>query len=306
MGDKQIHGLLLYALTGLMIIMSASVARSAASLFDDDVAVWHMTDLNDAAATNSALTINGAVTLGEKMESGEYDLSLSQGGDGHAARFDGGCLNGGQGAAGELNLSGQAMSLFISLQDPEGRWNCGIFSKHGGQDKLVYNLFAVDFGGGMELGFELGIAGRTGAYQVRTSLATMGLKVWHDVIVTYDGAALRLYADGTLRKELAVTGSLRTGNTEPCLVGTDVLGGSAFHGLIDHAALWNRALSPEEIKTLGVRMNQDDQTAHQHEVDKANTSVDAVKQQVARPLPAQLPCDRGGAFHQRSQWPDLL
>jgi sucrose-6-phosphate hydrolase SacC (GH32 family) len=46
---------------------------------------------------------------------------------------------------------------------------------------------------------------------------------------------------------------LRRGNTEPCLIGAESTGGginSAWHGLIDHAAIWDRALSDAEIVSL--------------------------------------------------------
>ena len=48
-------------------------------------------------------------------------------------------------------------------------------------------------------------------------------------------------------------GALRQGNSEPCLIGAESYGGqvkSGFRGLVDHAALWNRALSDAEIARL--------------------------------------------------------
>ena len=150
---------------------------------DDAVATWHMADPRDSAGKNSSLTVVGDLGLGVELQGADRAESLRRGGDGRAARLQGGYLSAGQGADGELNLTGKALSLCLRLRDPSGQWDGPIFSKHGGHENLVYNVFAADLGGGRILGFELGSAGVQGMRQVRVPLAEIGATSWHDVVV---------------------------------------------------------------------------------------------------------------------------
>jgi hypothetical protein len=56
-----------------------------------------------------------------------------------------------------------------------------------------------------------------------------------------------------LMDEAAPNGPLREGNLVPCLIGAEFVNGNiktGWKGQIDHAALWNRALSDAEIECL--------------------------------------------------------
>jgi len=90
--------------------------------------------------------------------------------------------------------------------------------------------------------------------QVKVPLARIGrLDGWHDVIVRYTGQSLELLVDGLLVDSAPARGRLRQGNTEPCVIGGESNGGTVsrpFRGLIDHAAIWGRALSDDEIVVL--------------------------------------------------------
>ncbi len=221
--------------------------------FDDAVAVWHFADLHDSAGADSALTSGGTATVGLELTGAEREASLARGGDGRVARCDGGWFAAGQGADGELNLTGGAMTLLIRLRDPSGAWDTSLLSKHGGHDKLVYNLFTADLGAGMIVGFELGTSDLRGMVQAKLPLRYVDATAWHDLIVRYDGASLELFCDGARIDAVPVTGALRGGNQEPCLIGAESVGGTParpFHGELDHAALWQRALTDAEIERL--------------------------------------------------------
>ncbi len=221
--------------------------------FDDAVAVWSMAGLEDSAGRSSRLTPSGTVEVGIELTGEERDASLRRGGDGRAARFDGGHLSAGQGAGGELNLAGSALSVCVRLRDPSGAWDSPLFSKHGGHERLVYNLFSADLGSGMAIGFELGTSGTKGMTQVFVPLSLVGAREWHDVIARTDGAKLQLFIDGVLMDEGFPAGSLRRENAEPCLIGAESHGGSVkagFHGMIAHVALWDRALTDAEVESL--------------------------------------------------------
>ena len=117
-----------------MVLLAAGTGRSVAAdaPFGDAIAVWHMADLNDAAGKNSPLVAKGNVKCGIQLEGAEREASLRRGGDGCVAQFDGGWLDAGQGAEGELNLTGQAMTMALRLRSPSGTWGCPLMAKHGG------------------------------------------------------------------------------------------------------------------------------------------------------------------------------
>ncbi len=220
---------------------------------DDAVAIWHMNDLSDASSRNSVLTIDGDVELGVPLEGEDRAASLARGGDGKAALFRGGWLNAGQGADGELRLSGKTMTLLLRYRDPTGENDTPLFSKHGGHSRLSYNLFVTDLGAGPAMGFELGTTWNDRPLQLSAPLSRIGATAWHDVIARFDDARLDLSIDGVLVDEEWPIGSLRTENPEPCLIGAESINGQVkcrFRGMVDHAALWNRALGDAEVVAL--------------------------------------------------------
>ncbi|MGQ9632212.1 MAG: LamG-like jellyroll fold domain-containing protein [bacterium] len=217
--------------------------------FKDAVVLWHMADLNDASGRNIRLTCHGDVKVGVKLRGTEREASVNRGGDGYAAEFQGGYLSASQGSD-VRNL--KALSLCIRLRDPSGKWNAPLLSKYSGSSKLVYRLFAADLGSGMVLAFELGTDWNERPLQVNIPIAMVGPTDWHDVIVRYTGSKLELFVDGILLDEEWPIGSLRS-SSEPCLIGAEPFGDEVkvgFRGVIDHAAIWNRALSDDEIAAL--------------------------------------------------------
>ncbi len=217
-------------------------------MFKTAVAAWHLAGPTDVAGRNE-LKVVGAVTLGVRLEGKELQDSLASGNDGLVARLDGGYLDAGQGTDGKLNLSSSALTVSVRLRCPSGVWGLPLFSKHGGHNHLVYNLFSFE----SAIGFELGTRDTPGMTQVLAPLARIGPRDWHDVICRYDGTNLQMFVDGVLMGEATPRGPLRQGNPEPCLIGAESYGAnikSGWKGLIDHAALWDRALTDAEIERL--------------------------------------------------------
>jgi len=175
-------------------------------------------------------------------------LAVTRGGDGFVAECNGGFLVAGQGADGKLNLTSSALSLYARLQNPTADWGgCGIVSKHGGHDRLTYNLYGNDGTLGFELGTEKGL------FRVDVPAVSIGATDWHDVIVRYDGKTLQMFVDGICVADQAAAGSLRAGNTEPLVLAGYSVGGQLrgpFKGRLDTIALWKRALSEAEIVAL--------------------------------------------------------
>jgi sucrose-6-phosphate hydrolase SacC (GH32 family) len=232
----------------LLTILVAGIALAAPAAVDprevlkDAVAVWHFGDLTSSDG-QSPLVARGVATAGLELAGADREASLARGGDGRVAEIDGGWFDAGQGGGGRLNLKGGAMTLLLRLHNPTGHWASGeLFCKHGGHDRLVYNLFV----NGDRLGFEFGAEGTGGlAGQVTVPTASLDPRQWHDLIVTYDGSNLVLYVDGFAAARSRAKGLLRQGNPEPVQIGR-----RGFKGRIDHAALWSRALGDAEITAL--------------------------------------------------------
>lgn len=89
----------------------------------------------------------------------------------------------------------------------------------------------VDIGGEIELG----------------ATATPAANVWTHLAVTFDGAMLRLFVNGTLVSARAQTGAIVT-STGPLRIGGNGLWGEFFQGRIDELRIYSRALTAAEVQ----------------------------------------------------------
>lgn len=240
------------SLAVVLITLAAGPAHGQAPATDEAfrsaVAAWHFGGLRDALGDDE-LRVVGSASVGNRLEDQALRDSQATGNDGLVARLDGGYLDAGQGARGKLNLTGDALTVSVRLRCPSGTWDGPLFSKHGGHDRLVYNLYSSR----LEIGFEIGTRDTPGMTSVLVPLARIGPNDWHDVLCRYDGKTLQMFVDGVLMDEASPSGPLRTGNTAPCLIGGEPTSGgikSGWKGEIDHAAIWDRALADADIERL--------------------------------------------------------
>ncbi len=228
----------------LVSLLAACVAglcaQTPASVFSEAVAVWHMQSANSADG-QSPLTISGNVALAQPLHGADAEHSRARGGDAQAARFSGGTLNAGQGADGKFQIKGDQLTLLLRMRP--SAWpmaNGELFSKHGGHAKTSYNIFTVNG----ELGFQIGTQRSPGvAIGMRVPADKFKKDQWYDIVARYDGRRCELFVDGVRLNVIAAEGPLRE-NTLPLLIG------GAMRGEIDHAAIWSRALSNDEIVIL--------------------------------------------------------
>lgn len=213
------------------------------AVFRDATAAWHLADLQ-SIDQQSPFTLRGDVTLGVLLAGADREASLARGGDGRAARFDRGFLDAGQGGDNRLQLKGSALSALIRFLPDENLAGAELFAKHGGHTRTLFNLFSSRG----DLGIEIGLADqpRLGG-RIRFPLAQIPAGTWVDLIARYDGARLELFLNGDLVESIPATGPLRL-NEEPLTLGRALRG-----HLVDHAALWSRALTDAEIAALSGR-----------------------------------------------------
>lgn len=98
------------------------------------------------------------------------------------------------------------------------------------------------------LGFEIS-ADKPDVYPKQTTPLNAG--VWYHVAGVYDGSKCDIYLDGELEGSLPQTGDLVMNPGINTMVGADVNRNIEFYeGIIDEVVIYERVLSPEEIKTL--------------------------------------------------------
>jgi hypothetical protein len=90
---------------------------------------------------------------------------------------------------------------------------------------------------------------------VTTLAATAGevaLGEWVHVAAVYDGNGMRLYHDGIEVGSVAVRGELVVNWSVSAAIGNQPAGAgdAPFHGSIDDVRIYDRALTPLEIKAL--------------------------------------------------------
>jgi hypothetical protein len=161
----------------------------------------------------------------------------------HGAHFNAGT---------NLPAAHSALTVYLRARDPKGEWNSALFAKRGGHDRVHFNLFSADLPGtaGSDIGFE--VRTERGFAMVSFPVSRIDSKSWHDLAGRYDGKTLEVICDGERMASKPWSGALLK-NTEPLLIAAETDGGKTvrhFHGELEEAALWSRALSDEELKVL--------------------------------------------------------
>jgi sucrose-6-phosphate hydrolase SacC (GH32 family) len=252
-----------------LMLYGCSLVKDKKNVFTDAIAVWHMATLNDSTSENSVLTAYGSVALGIRLEGDDLKASLKRGGDGYVAKFDGGWLDGGQGINNELKLSGNAATFAIRVCDPKGKLNWPLMGKYGDDTIICYSIFADSSKTGKIFGAGLGSNEIDGVHLLQAEITSNEANLWHDLVVRFDGKVSQLYIDGNLCDDEVSVGTIRSNNMNHFLIGAEMNDSttfksmthgengmtdrhllSRFNGLIDHAAIWNRALTDAEIAKL--------------------------------------------------------
>jgi hypothetical protein len=83
----------------------------------------------------------------------------------------------------------------------------------------------------------------------RNFLSTISIKNWHHVVGTYDGSNMIVYVDGAEIDRYSVATNIIPSNS-PLFIGQRYGYGERFQGIIDEVAIYNRALTAEEIQIL--------------------------------------------------------
>jgi beta-fructofuranosidase len=91
-----------------------------------------------------------------------------------------------------------------------------------------------------------------GKMRIGVPMEIIGLQEWHDIVIRFNNANLELFVDGVLVDEEWPHGALY-GFCSPFIIGAyseNNKPNSGFYGMIDHVALWDRALTNDEIVSI--------------------------------------------------------
>lgn len=101
------------------------------------------------------------------------------------------------------------------------------------------------------LAFSVADINGTGGTSVAYSTSPVVVGQFYHVVGTYDGSFVRLYVNGSLEGQSAVSVTVDYG-TRPVFIGTsgETVFDGKLNGIVDEASIYNRALDPSEISAL--------------------------------------------------------
>jgi concanavalin A-like lectin/glucanase superfamily protein/uncharacterized protein DUF2341 len=82
-----------------------------------------------------------------------------------------------------------------------------------------------------------------------TGETTLSTDTWYHLAATYDGKTVKVYVNGEIDDTEVSSGSMSDGSND-VQIGSFTGTGNFFNGTIDEVRIYNRALSPQEIKDL--------------------------------------------------------
>ena len=141
--------------------------------------------------------------------------------------------------AASLHLtSGMTLEAWVSPTAVTSAWRDTVYKGNDNYYLSATSTHSKDPAGG-------GTFGSSNANVYGT--AALAVNTWTHLAVTYDGAHLLFYVNGTQVSSVARTGSLAT-STNPLQIGGDSLYGQHFAGTIDEVRVYNVALTAVQVQ----------------------------------------------------------
>ena len=164
---------------------------------------------------------------------------------GQAFNFDGNDFVDTQANVGLTGAQARSIDLWVNIAaDGGGLGAIPVGYGVAGTDQL-FALAITKPGGGLSGGRNVFFSG---FFNDLLGFMPISLNTWHHIAVTYDGTTLAIYVDGVL--DASALKSLGTIDSVLSM-GKAISGGwTPFKGLIDEVELFDRALSPAEIRAI--------------------------------------------------------
>jgi hypothetical protein len=208
-------------------------------LSDSPASYWKLDETAGTSAADSAGTATGTYTNGPVLNqtSGVKHAGTAvtfDGSDDHVAMGDVHDFAGTTPFSVELWLNPTAPTGVyrrVIAKEISGRaWWMELASTASGTPNRL-NFVREDAGGSSD------IVRSSGALQAGT---------WYQVVGTYDGTTMKVYVNGSLTDSAASSRSIEN-HSQPLTIGRSSGGGSPYGGLVDEVAVYNSALTAQQV-----------------------------------------------------------
>lgn len=192
------------------------------------------TIVNDSSGQGNAGTLNNGV-------------AWVPGKNGRAASFDGVNDYIAIPNSASTNISGNALTLSMWINpQPLASGDSVVIGKFWNTTMTSpYYQYGLELGGGNRTDFFVGTSsGQRGA----NGGTTLPFGQWTHLAITFDGAQVRTYVNGTLVNTQALSATI-TARGNAMNIGADASLAQFFHGMIDDLRIYNRVLTPAQIQT---------------------------------------------------------
>lgn len=179
----------------------------------------------------SANGLNGTITGATRTTAGHAGSALTFNGSGNWVTVNDNAL---------LDVTRITVSAWVRPTTLSG-WRTVVLKET--TSSLAYGLYAHDNAPRPAAYINTG-----GSDIAATGTAGLALNTWTFLAATFDGSAIRFYADGVLVRTVNTTGNIINGSG-PLRIGGNAPWGEYFAGQIDDVRIYSRALTQSEIQT---------------------------------------------------------
>lgn len=208
----------------------------ASTVLSGMVAYWSLDgNANDRCSYANHGTVNGTTPTTNRL------------GDTNSAFFfDGSGTYVGVPDSSSLDVTNMTLAFWFRMDSADTARE--LVNKFGGNGNIAFG--SEYLAGDGKIRFRISKDGSNGTLNDCLSTTIIAMGTWYHFAGTYDGAEMKTYISGTLENTWATSGAIYKSSEEVKIGRYGYYGGWVFHGAIDDVAIWNRALSSNEVWEL--------------------------------------------------------
>jgi beta-fructofuranosidase len=233
----------------LLLVTAIYLSCSSGNVFKDAFSVWHFRNNLEENRFYLLDSCNPGC-IGNKLSDNEFEASISEGGDGYYASFNG----------------SRWLSFYEKeplFEKDEGTVVIRFFPEKPGGILFTDRLSIVLHGSGILI-VVVCIRDTIGTMYREIPFSFIDFNKWHNLVLRYQSESVELILDGVIQGKAELGGSLESDNSSTAFFGkwrldkmplpgfpenvVDNLSQRIFTGKIDHIAIWKRSLKDSEVE----------------------------------------------------------